>query len=175
MARFSAQLLHEYIARANDGNVKAQIFLGWAYAEGRLVGKNDHLALTWLRKAADQGSLEAKYRLAAVLIWQNNMEGLSLLTGSELAEFPPALYELGNLYYSGSLLGRDVKKAESSWSRAAEAGHALARIKLMKYCSLRARWFLKPVCALRVIAAVCSAIAIMARNENDPRVLGSLK
>jgi TPR repeat protein len=48
---------------AEQGNVFAQLNLGWMYRNGRGVPDQDVKAFNWYRKAAEQGNVKAQYNL----------------------------------------------------------------------------------------------------------------
>ena len=51
---------------AEQGNVKAQVQVGWMYRNGQGVPQDDNEALKWYRWAAENGSLDAQQRIAAL-------------------------------------------------------------------------------------------------------------
>ena len=53
-----------YCTAARRGHAEAQYLLGWLYANGRGIERNDALAAAWFRLAAAQGDLHAKRMLA---------------------------------------------------------------------------------------------------------------
>jgi len=53
-------------AKANAGDVKAELLLGLKYADGDGVAPNDGEAARWLQKAAQGGAAMAQYRLATL-------------------------------------------------------------------------------------------------------------
>lgn len=58
--------LQLYCAAARRGHVMAQYQLGWLYANGRGVARDDALAAAWFRLAATQGDAPAQRMLARV-------------------------------------------------------------------------------------------------------------
>jgi TPR repeat protein len=50
-------------ARLEQGDAGAQYSLGYAYANGRGVTKDDGQAAVWYRKAADQGNVSAQFKV----------------------------------------------------------------------------------------------------------------
>ena len=48
---------------AEQGNAKAQLYLGWMYDNGQGVRQDYTQAVQWYRKAAEQGDAEAQYNL----------------------------------------------------------------------------------------------------------------
>jgi hypothetical protein len=59
----SPEQIAEWRKAAEQGNAKAQYFLGFAYARGRGVPEDDKEAAKWYRKAAEQGDAKAQYGL----------------------------------------------------------------------------------------------------------------
>lgn len=55
--------LRLYCAAARRGHVQAQYQLGWMYANGRGVARNDVQAAAWFRRAAAKGDLPARRML----------------------------------------------------------------------------------------------------------------
>ena len=51
------------IETAEKGDADAQVNLGWMYANGQGVTKDEVEAVKWFRKAADQGNAPAQYNL----------------------------------------------------------------------------------------------------------------
>lgn len=51
---------------ANRKNSEAQYFLGMLYYAGNGVDKSEEQATYWFKKAAKQGSLDAKYMLQCI-------------------------------------------------------------------------------------------------------------
>ena len=64
MPEARARDVHELKARAEQGDVSAQLRLGTAYVKGRGVQQNDAEALKWYRLAAEQGEARAHANLA---------------------------------------------------------------------------------------------------------------
>ena len=53
----------EMEALAESGDVEAQFYLAFSYANGYEVPENDKTAVKWYTKAAEQGLVEAQYKL----------------------------------------------------------------------------------------------------------------
>jgi uncharacterized protein YqcC (DUF446 family) len=51
---------------AEQGNADAQYGLGWMYANGRGVAKDEKTAVLWYAKAAEQGHVRAQFNLAVM-------------------------------------------------------------------------------------------------------------
>ncbi|MBF0399763.1 MAG: sel1 repeat family protein [Magnetococcales bacterium] len=52
---------------AEQGDVKAQVRMGWIYHEGRGVPQSDSKAATWYLKAAEKGDVAAQTLIALML------------------------------------------------------------------------------------------------------------
>lgn len=55
-----ATAFHQFAKAAKRGHATAQISLGWMYAQGLGVHRDDRKALYWYRRAADQGHQDAQ-------------------------------------------------------------------------------------------------------------------
>lgn len=88
-------------SNAEQGDPAAQFWLGWLYAKGVGVPKDDNLALKWIQKSVDQGNLEATLMMAHA-------------------------YSQGNLLG----VQQDHALALVWWQKAAERGDAFAQISL---------------------------------------------
>ena len=174
MAKWSPEELKNYRTRAEAGDIEAQIYLGWAFLGGKFVEKDYSLAKEWLERASNQGSKEAGYRLAMLLISQKNKDGIEILKGLSAGNFTSAAYELGNCYYVGLLVERDENAAEQEWLNAVDGGHALARIKLLKYQSLHSPFYKKPFIFIKICWAVLFAGSLLLKDFDDPRTLGTI-
>ena len=63
---FSSRQTTETIAAAKQGDVDAQLALGFMYDHGEGVSENDAEAVKWYRKAADQGLARGQYNLGVM-------------------------------------------------------------------------------------------------------------
>ena len=64
MARDYLRAVRLYCTAAAQGNVEAQYQLGWLYANGRGVPRDDALAAAWFQQAAEQDDTHAERMLA---------------------------------------------------------------------------------------------------------------
>ncbi len=175
MPKLTAGELNDYRTRANADEIAAQIYLGWAYVKGTDVEKDESLGRALLERAANLGSKEAAYRLASCLILRNDGDGIARLTQLSAENYAPAAYDLGNCYYAGFLVERDSHAAAREWSHAANNGHLIAKIKLLKFQSQLSPLHRKPLIFLKMFGAFVLAASVLLRDMSDPRVLGSLK
>ena len=102
-----ANAINEWILLGEDGDEKAQYFLGLIYYKGKGVPQDYKKALKWYTLSAEQGNKVAQYNLGVMysfglgvvpdyktaLKWYN----LSSEQGNALAQ-----YNLGRLYYLGN-------------------------------------------------------------------------
>ena len=173
-SRWSAEERERYVSAAEQGSVAAQIWLGWAYWEGKFLDVDLRASRFWLERAASNDHGEAKYRYA--LFCRANGDGdLSLIYLAEAInhECAAAAYDLGNCYYSGVMVHRDRARAISLWQRAAKAGHLLSEIQLIKSDLQSASWFRKPLVWLQLIPITVRIAHQFWKNSNHPSVLGA--
>lgn len=111
---------------ANKDDIRALIFLGDCYIQGKYVKKDDTLALTYYKKAIELGSTKAKYNLGKYYIEGNYSKvdiskGLNLIYQAAKAGLKEAQFYLGQVYYEGKLVAKDLNKAliyvQASYSR----------------------------------------------------------
>lgn len=122
---------------ASKDDVRALIFLGDCYIEGKYVKKDDDLAITYYKKAIELGSTKAKYNLGKYYIEGNYSKidiskGLNLIYQAAKAGLKEAQFYLGQVYYEGKLVTKDLNKAfiyvQASYSR----GYKPAKDYLLK-------------------------------------------
>lgn len=126
---------------ANQGLAAAQDLLGWAYQNGKGVGKNDDLAEKWMREAANQGFGDSQYHLGLFL--RNQQDTLDEKTANyEMSADwfkkasaqgnANAQFEIGELYNYGKL-GEDQRSNCIPWYlKSAAQGNAEAQAELGK-------------------------------------------
>lgn len=111
---------------ANAEHTKAQLFYGFLYLKGIGVAKNFNKAKGWLQKAAAKGNSHAKWSLANIYLMEANGGKKALGLFRELAKdnHPEAQFTLGQCYRYGTLLKKNLDKAEYWYKRAAKQNHA---------------------------------------------------
>jgi TPR repeat protein len=129
--------------RAAKGVAVAQYRLGLAYLTGTATEKDEELAVSWFRKAAEQNNNDAQFQLAKCLmegigLKENPKEGVALL--KQAAEFAhcntDANYLLGSILEEGKLLDLDEESAVRHLVFAAEEGHPVALYKMARRYSM---------------------------------------
>lgn len=123
--------LKEVQARAEKGEVEAQVQLGLLYANGRLVEKSYPDAKLWWEKAAEQGSAAAKYYVGYMYAGGAGVEKDKLIAKDwweQAAEQDNvgALFNLGMLYVEGDVVTGSYVEAGKYFTRAAELGNVQA-------------------------------------------------
>jgi TPR repeat protein len=115
------------VARANVGDVDAQIELGKRYTQGIGTPQNPAAALHWLEKAAEAGSSQAQFNVgvmyerglgtppnvAKAVEWYRK-------AAAQPIPVPMALHNLALLYISGGGIPSDPAQARALMTRAAE-------------------------------------------------------
>jgi hypothetical protein len=117
-------------ARAEAGDVKAQVDLAQRYRDGKGVEKDIKLAMQWAHRAADAGNAEAM-----------DFVGHAYLRGADVKRNPvlafgyfkvaadksaQAAFNLGQCYFGAQGTEQDCAKAIEWWKKAAAKGHGRA-------------------------------------------------
>jgi Leucine-rich repeat (LRR) protein len=122
-------------AAVERGLADAQIYLGWLYANGVGVEKNEREALKWYRKAAEQGQADAQINLGwlyanGVGVEKNEREALKWYRKAAEQGQADAQINLGWLYANGVGVEKNEREAVNWYRKAAEQGHAAAQDNL---------------------------------------------
>lgn len=174
MAKWSDEELHAYTRNAESGDVASQIWLGWAYWEGKFISPDLSLSLLWLDRAAASDDPEAMYRLASFCYATGrNDRVIDLLSAAIDKDFSPAAFELGNHYYVGELVEKDVDRAVAAWQQAVALGHIPAKAQIVKHRMRAAPLITKPLHWLTLLPITLRAARCFWKNPNDPRILGT--
>ncbi|AWN40167.1 tetratricopeptide repeat protein [Methylobacterium durans] len=174
MSKWSDIELHGYVSAAESGGVADQMWLGWAYFEGKFIAPNLALASRWLERAAAGGDPEASYRLASFLHATGQVERvLALLEDAADKGFSPAAYALGEHYRAGQITPRDINRAITAWRWAVSLGHIPAEVQLVRARIQAVPLIQRPLVWLRLVAISLRAARCFWRDPNDPRVLGA--
>jgi TonB family protein len=122
---------------ANDTNLTSEEAFnrGAAYYLGKGVTKDDAAAVSWFRKAADQGNATAQYNLG---IMYRDGTGVAKDDAAAVSWYRKAAdqgdansqYNLGVMYESGTVVARDLAAAVSWFRKAAEQGDSEAQSDL---------------------------------------------
>ena len=120
---------------ADRGHAGAQTNIGFMYAEGQGVPKDEKLAVLWYRKAAEQGdaigqyNLGVRYALGKGVPKDDQMAVFWYRKAAELG-YVFAQASLGDRYAVGRGIPKDDQMAVFWYLKAAEQGNANAQINL---------------------------------------------
>lgn len=116
-------------ALEKKGMVEASTLLGYCYADKSWKKANDKKMVAYYEKAAASGEPYALYLLAG-LHYANNQavkvdknKVVELYEKASEACFAPAQCELGNLYFTGKIVGKNVSKAIDCYNKALLNGY----------------------------------------------------
>ncbi len=122
---------------ADKGNMRAAVFLGDAYKEGKYVPVDADTSRLYYEKAEKLGSIKAKFILGKEAVEgqyanQDIVKGLNRIYQSAKAGYPEAQFYLGNIYYEGKFLSQDIHKAYLYFQAAYSRGYEEAKPYLKK-------------------------------------------
>ena len=125
---------------AEQGNCKAQYFLGDYYENGK-GGKKDHAeAAKWFRKAAEQGHPKAQFELGSLYengwgVEEDMQEAIKWLVMAAEQGVNEAAYDLALIHAHGDGVEKDLHEAAKWYQMAAERGYEDAQLMLgLLYC-----------------------------------------
>ena len=133
----------EIMAKADRGDTQAQYELGMAYSKGEGIRQDYRQAVAWFSKAADKGHADARYQLArhtfsGLGTAEDKVKAKLLFLSAADAGSADAQYHVGTMYARGrSGLKKNFTKAAGWYDKAADQGHAEARMQLEKLCAAR--------------------------------------
>lgn len=109
---------------AEQGDARAQVNLGYMYAQGRGVSQDYTETLRWFRQAAEQGHAEGQTRLGVMYdqgsgVPQDSTEALRWFRQAAQQGHAIAQYSLGFMYYLGRGASQDYVQAHKWFSLAA--------------------------------------------------------
>jgi TPR repeat protein len=127
---------------AEKGNLRALLFLGDSYKEGKIVPKDIDTSNLYYMKAEEIGSVKAKFMLGKEAVEgnyskQDIIKGLNRIYQSAKEGYPEAQYYLGIIYYQGQYVEKDISKAyiyfQAAYSRGyQEAGEYLHKLEALQ-------------------------------------------
>ena len=121
-----------FVARAEQGDARAQYLVASYYATGRGVVKDEVQAVKWYRKAAVQGNAQAQYSLGfhyvrSLGVAGDDVEAAKWWRKAADQGHADAQYALGNCYAHGQGVTEDGVEAVKWYRKAAEQGDAQAQ------------------------------------------------
>jgi len=119
-------LMQWMTAQAQQQDPHAQYFLASIYLDFESPGPDPAAAIVWMRKAAGAGLAEAQYRLAMMLMEQDQATALDWLRRAAVQHHPSANEVLGEYLHTGTFLGQDFDAAIAHYEVAADRGSVMA-------------------------------------------------
>jgi len=120
---------------AEEGDLTAQHYLGYCYAEGIRFNQDSKAGVAWYERAAKAGYLPSVNNLGLLYergkaVPQNYEKMLAYYRRAADAGYPPAQADLGFVYRDGLGVPRDFTAARKWFERAAGAGYSGAMVEL---------------------------------------------
>jgi TPR repeat protein len=121
---------------AEAGDVEAMDMVGSLYRDGKGVNSNNQAAIEWFTKAADAGLASAQYNLGMVYYrWRLNGKyhygkSRDLLAAAAEQDHALAQWQLGEMYFYGTKIGKDMAQSIAWTKRSAESGLLKAQVTL---------------------------------------------
>lgn len=139
-SRDYAKALQELRPLAEQGNARAQNYLGVMYEYGQGIDKDNAKAVQWYTKAAEQGSASAQFNLSAMYgyglgVTEDQTIAVQWLTKAAEQGHMSAQYRLGIWYLNGRGVTKDEAKAAQWFTKATEQGDGDAKAELLKIVS----------------------------------------
>ena len=131
---FEAAIL-EWRPLAEEGDARAQYYLGLMYARGEGLPEDNHQAAQWFRKSAEQGNPQSQYHLGMLCangkgVPEDDRQAVHWLSESARQGDARAQFNLGIMYELGEGVPEDDRQAVNWYRQAAEQGHARAQFGL---------------------------------------------
>ena len=131
---FEAAIL-EWRPLAEEGDARAQYYLGLMYARGEGVPQDNHQAAHWFRKSAEQGNPQSQYHLGMLYangkgVPEDDRQAVHWLGEAARQGNARAQFNLGIMYQLGEGVPEDDRQAVNWYQQAAEQGHARAQFGL---------------------------------------------
>lgn len=120
---------------ADQGDVNAQIKLGFAYYEGKEIPQDKALAASWFLKAAKQGNISAQHYMGWMYAKADGVEkniDKAIYWHTKAAEngHRDSQVNLANIYLRGESIKKDYAKARKWYQSAANNGSQHAQYEL---------------------------------------------
>jgi TPR repeat protein len=126
--------------RAEQGDARAQNYLGICYARGEGVSKNAAEAVKWWRKAAEQGDASVQYHLGTCYelgegVPKDVLEAVKWVRKAAEQGHAEAQNYLGTCYAQGGGVPKNAAEAVKWWRKAADQGYSKAQYNLGFACA----------------------------------------
>lgn len=125
---------------ADQGDAKAQFWLGYLYDMGEGVAEDKAEAVRWYRKAAEQGYAQAQCDLGVMYefgegVAEDKVEAVRWYRKAADQGYAKAQFLLGLLYAKGEGVPQDKAEAARWYRKAADQGNADAKLALDRLSS----------------------------------------
>ncbi len=131
------QAFAEFSYLADEGDATAYYYLGKMYAQGQGVPKDLSMAVEYYKKAESAYNIDAAYELAQILLDEAQdptdprfETGLRYLKRAAYAGQADALYQLGELFATGTKVEKNYQSSFGYYLMSALRGHAGSQYKL---------------------------------------------
>ena len=133
---------HTELAKAEQGDAKAQYAIGEMYEKGRGVERDPRQAFSWYSKSSQKGNMKAEYKLGMAYlngkgIRKNYRKAHDWLQKSSNKGYVRAQYHLGTLYENGLGTDQDLDKALQWYKRALRGGYDPAATGMQRVTQLQ--------------------------------------
>jgi TPR repeat protein len=146
-------------AAAARGNAEGQYQVGYLYAVGEGVAKNEAEALQWFHKAADQGNPKAQYELGVYfakgwVVEQNYSEAIKWFSKAAEQGHPQAMDWMGSIFKDGLGVNKDLGEAYF-WFQLAHAYHTFSGVPTLDVSPEQKATIERRVAAWKLSHATC--------------------
>lgn len=136
-APLQADMISDLTARAEKGEVAAQLELAALYSKGEGVTKDEATAAKWVQKAAEQGDGAAEFALGQKYlkgqgVKKDTEEATKWFVKSAERGNAEAQLALGGLYIGGKGVRKNSTEAAKWYSLAAKGGNPAAQCQLAR-------------------------------------------
>jgi len=161
-----------YLSLAEDGQLDAQVMVGWMKENGRGVSRDLAGALEWYRKAAERGSSVAEFHLGTVLMKTGEKsEAFLWYTKAASSAYMPAVYRLAWAYESGTGTPIDKDLAGTLFKKNASRGHLPSELVLAKKMLKGSQGDFNRILGIYYILKIYVQVVLIARRDlGDDRV-----
>jgi TPR repeat protein len=133
LAKRYDKALEWYMKGARQGCEFCENNLGCHYIYGYGVEKNLDTALEWFTKSAEKGDAKAQYQAGNIHLGKGRYEeAFKWLTKSAAQGDTSAISNLAMCYELGKGVEKDIPEALKLYAKAAEKGHAKAKVNLRR-------------------------------------------
>ena len=127
--------LREWRPLAEEGDARAQYYLGIMYTNGEGVPEDDRQAAYWFQKSARQGNSQSQYHLGILYangagVPEDDPQAVYWFRKSAEQGDARAQFNLGVMYEFGEGVPEDDRQAVNWYQQAAEQGHVRAQFGL---------------------------------------------